>query len=108
GTTPVGLILDPNGNIFGVTNANGTNNTGTLFKLSLAPASQLAFATQPSSTTAGQTLNSLTINIEDADGYIVSSDNSTVTIAVHSGPNGGTLLGTFTAAAQNGVATFNN
>ena len=46
--------------------------------------------------------------VEDASGYVVTSSNSSVTLAIGANPSGGTLGGTVTMAAVNGVATFSN
>ncbi|MEK7213982.1 MAG: hypothetical protein AAB289_00080, partial [Chloroflexota bacterium] len=70
----------------------------------------LAFVQQPTTTEAGQTISpALTVAIEDSSNNILTFDNSdVVTVAIASGPNGGTLFGTTTATVVNGVATFNN
>ena len=67
----------------------------------------------PSSTVAGQPISpagatgqALVVDVLDPHGVIVSGDRSTITIRVHSG--NGTLGGTTTAQAVNGVATFSN
>ena len=73
-----------------------------------APPTQVAFTTTPSSGTAGTQLSALKVTIEDASGNIVMSNNSTVTIAVQSGPGGFAAGSTLTATAVNGVATFSN
>jgi subtilase family serine protease len=70
-------------------------------------AAQLAFAQQPSSSTAGDSISpSIIVDVEDADGGIVGSDDSNVTLSVFSGP--GSLSGTLTVAASGGVATFSS
>ena len=48
------------------------------------------------------------VSVEDANGNVVTSDNSSVTVAIGTNPGGGTLGGTLTVAAVNGVATFSN
>ena len=71
----------------------------------------LAFAQQPTTTIAGQTIShmsaitpSLIVDILDSHGNPVSGDNSNVTIALTN--LNGTLNGTHTVQAVNGVATF--
>ena len=77
------------------------------FTVSHATASQLAFNQQPTTVTAGVAISpSMTVDVEDAFGNIVTSDTSNVTLAVHSG--GGSVSGTATVAAASGVATFSN
>ena len=48
------------------------------------------------------------VSVEDAYGNVVTSDTSSVTLAIGTNPGGGTLGGTLTVAAVNGVATFSN
>ena len=74
-----------------------------------AAASKVAFTAQPSSTTAGASISpAVQVSVEDANGNVVTSDNSSVTVAIGTNPGGGTLGGTLTVAAVNGVATFSN
>jgi uncharacterized delta-60 repeat protein len=85
-----------------------TGLTGTI-DLAVTPsvagaASQLAFATQPVATTTGSTLTPITVEVDDSDGDLVTTDNSNVTLALSTG----TLGGTTTVAAVNGVATFSD
>lgn len=68
---------------------------------------QLVFAQQPTNITAGQVFSpNITVDVENAAGNIVTTDDSEVTLSVASGP--GNLTGTVTVAAKNGVATFTN
>ena len=90
--SPVGAAV-----ISGLSGATVTN----------ASPSQLAFAQQPANTSVGSDISpAITVDVEDSSGDIVTSDNSTVTLSLASGS--GTLLGTVTATAVNGVATFSN
>ncbi|MDP9175832.1 MAG: fibronectin type III domain-containing protein, partial [Planctomycetota bacterium] len=79
------------------------------FTVSPAAASQLVYTQQPVSAVVGAAASpAFVVNVEDAYGNIVTSDQSNVTLGVASGPGGGTLSGTLTAAANDGVATFSN
>ena len=70
-------------------------------------ASQLAFIQQPSNALAGSDIApAIIVDVEDSDGNIISSDNSSVTLSIASGS--GTLGGTLTVSAVNGVATFSD
>jgi hypothetical protein len=71
-------------------------------------APKLAFGQQPTNVVAGNgTINpAVTVYVEDANGNVLLTDNSNVTLSVASGP--GTLGGTTTVAAVDGVATFDN
>ena len=84
-----------------------STDSGTLTVVSGAP-TKLAFGTQPSNTAAGASITpAVTVQIQDANGNVTTSTAS-VTIAVGTNPAGGTLSGTLTQAAVNGVATFAN
>ena len=48
------------------------------------------------------------MQIQDVDGILVTTAENAVTIAIGSNPGGGTLSGTLTVNAVNGVATFSN
>ena len=71
------------------------------------PAARLAFAVQPSNTAAGQVITPpVQVTIRDALGNLVITASNSVTLAIGTNPVGGTLAGTLTANAVNGVATF--
>src|SRR5437867_1818795 len=48
------------------------------------------------------------IAVQDASGHTVTSANATVTVALGANPGAGTLSGTLTVAATQGIATFSN
>lgn len=75
-----------------------------------AAASQLAFARQPVTMTAGIPISpAVKVAILDAFGNLVGNDNrGTVTLALGEIPAGGMLRGTRTARIRRGVATFRN
>ncbi len=64
-------------------------------------------AQPPASVTAGSDFG-LTVTAENASGGVDTSFNGTVTVALSNNPGGGTLGGTLTATAQDGVATFSD
>ena len=69
---------------------------------------KLAFVQQPTTAIAGLPISPpIEVAVEDSEGDVVTSDNSTVTIAAF-GAGGATLSGTRSVAAVDGVATFNN
>ena len=51
---------------------------------------------------------SVTVQIQDAGGNLITTSTASVTLAIGTNPGGGTLSGTKTRAAFNGVATFSN
>ncbi|MEI6084335.1 MAG: MBG domain-containing protein [Verrucomicrobiota bacterium] len=91
-----------------VVNGSFNGNSGTQTVI-VGPATKLAIQTQPSSTAiAGQTFaQQPVIQIQDSKGNVRTADNSTVVTAAR-GTGTGTLQGTLTATAVNGVATFSN
>ena len=81
--------------------SNGFNVFGT--------ATKLAFTTQPSLVAAGSSITpAVTVSVEDSLGNVVPTATSQVTIAIGTNPSAGTLGGTLTVAAVNGVATFSS
>ncbi|HVT83107.1 MAG TPA: hypothetical protein VHM90_20890, partial [Phycisphaerae bacterium] len=87
-----GTLAIPTSNIFTVTQ----------------PASKLAFVQAPVNLSAGQLFpNAVSVAIQDATGNVVTTDRSNITLTVVSGPGGGTINGTTTVQAINGIATFN-
>ena len=74
-----------------------------------AAASQSVLQQSPTTGTAGQALSTaVKVAVTDAFGNVVTSDTSTVAIAVASGPGGFAVGSTTSVAAVNGVATFSN
>jgi autotransporter-associated beta strand protein len=89
------------------TDGSLTSATSNSFTVSDAAASKLAFGTQPSNVAAGAAISpSIVVDVEDQFGNIITTDSSNVTLVAASGP--GSLSGTLTVAAVNGVATFSN
>jgi len=85
--------------------------TGTFDLTVYGAANKLAFTNQPTNTTAGSTIDSGTgvkVSIEDLNGIVVSNSSDSVTIAIGTNPSSGTLSGTATVSAVNGVAIFSN
>jgi hypothetical protein len=64
---------------------------------------------QPSNATAGSAISpAVQVTARDAAGNVATSFSGTITIALGANPSGGTLSGTKTVSAMNGVATFSN
>ncbi len=67
----------------------------------------LAFETQPSQTVAGAAFTpAVAVSVRDAFGNTVTSSTATLQLALANNPTGASLIGTVTASAVNGVATF--
>ena len=87
--------------------ANGSDSGG--FAITSGPIAQLNFIDQPSSLWQYGTLSTpLILGIEDQFGNVVTSVNSIVSLAIASGPFGGTIMGNTTTTAANGQAVFTN
>ena len=87
---------------------SGTGNSGT-FNITAAAASHLAFVQQPTNAVAGNVISpALTVDVLDQFNNLVTTDTSNVTVSFGTNAGLGTLSGTLTMAAVNGVATFNN
>jgi autotransporter-associated beta strand protein len=76
-------------------------------QLVTGPASRLVIAQGPTGGLAGASLTpTITVDVDDASGNLVVTDDSSVTLSIGNNPTGGNALGTRTVAAVNGVATF--
>ena len=104
------LVLDTSGSYtFTITDSGFASTTSGNIVVGAATASKVVLEQTPTSGTAGQALSpSVTAAVEDAFGNVVTSNTSTVTIAVASGPGGFTSGSTTSVAAASGVATFSN
>src|SRR5213078_1855431 len=77
----------------------------TAFNVTPAAATKLGLTTQPAGATAGSAFATQpAVAIQDQFGNTVTTDTSTVTVALNAGT--GPLQGTLTKAAVAGVATF--
>jgi hypothetical protein len=84
------------------------NNPGLSVTVSPAAASKLAFTQQPSSSTGGVAFGTQPgVTVQDTFGNTVTTDSSSVTLAIGTNPGSGTLTCTSNPrAASSGVATF--
>src|SRR5213592_4835016 len=85
--------------------SGGTSND---FTIAPGPATRLSFTVQPGTTSAGhQIAPAVQLSALDALGNVVPSFTGDVTVALGAtNPSGGTLAGTTTVTAADGVATF--
>jgi alpha-tubulin suppressor-like RCC1 family protein len=90
------------------TSGSLTAATSNAFDVGPVPtAAQLAFSIQPASAIAGDALSpAVQVEIRDASGNLVTTARDPVTIAFAANPGSGTLTGTKTVNAINGVASF--
>ena len=104
-----GLNINKIGNGYTLTATTGslTSATSSTFNITLGRAAKLAFTTQPGGGTGGTAWTTQpVVTVQDAGGNTVTTDTSTVTVAIGTNPGGGTLSGTLTKAAVAGVASF--
>ncbi|HWB12490.1 MAG TPA: DUF4214 domain-containing protein, partial [Pirellulales bacterium] len=108
------LVIDAAGS-YKLSAADATDSLSgfdsTSFNIDPAGASQLVFTAQPTTTTAGQTINGISgvqVSIKDSFGNLETGDTSQVTVGIASPPGGAFASGTFTQPAVAGVATFGN
>jgi uncharacterized repeat protein (TIGR03803 family) len=105
GSAPIDrLLMDSSGNLYGTTDSGGASGGGTVFEL--GPVTDTAvIASQPTNAVAGVS-QSITVNLNTTGGALDTTNQSPVTLSILSGPSGGTLGGTTTVSADNGVASF--
>ena len=87
------------------------STTSATFAVTAGAATQLAFAVQPSTATAGAGLQpAVQVTVQDALGNAVPGFTGQVSVAITAGTGraGATLFGTKTVAPVAGVATFSN
>jgi methenyltetrahydromethanopterin cyclohydrolase len=84
-----------------------TSDTSTSFVVSPAAATQLAYVTEPTNTTAGVDIPSFTVEVLDAFNNRVTSATNAITLTVASG-SGPIFSGTNPVSAVSGLATFSD
>ena len=86
-----------------------TGATSTSFSVSAASATALFFTVQPSNTQTATAISpAVQVTARDAYGNTATSFNGSMSMAIGRNPSGGTLSGTTTVTATNGVGTFGN
>ena len=84
-----------------------TGATSAAFNITFGAAAKLVFTVQPGNTAATANIApALVVIVQDANGNTVTSSTAAITLAIGTNPSGGTLSGTITVSAVNGVATF--
>jgi subtilisin-like proprotein convertase family protein len=87
-----------------------TGATSDAFTITAGKADHLAFAQQPTDTTVNTPISpAVMVQVLDANGNLVTGDNSdVVALTLANNPTGATLGGTTSVTVSNGVATFSN
>src|SRR5206468_49483 len=84
-----------------------TGATSSGFNIGVGAAAKLVFTVQPSTAAAGAAITpAMQVAVQDAQGNTVTTATTSITLAIGTNPASGTLAGTTTVAAVNGVATF--
>jgi autotransporter-associated beta strand protein len=105
--TNVSINVAATGYKLQATGSGLTATTSNAFNITLGSASKLAFTTSPSSSRHGVAFATQpVVTVQDDGGNTVTSNSSSITIAIGNNAGGGTLSGTLTVSAVNGVATF--
>jgi hypothetical protein len=81
-----------------------TSATSTPFTISAGAAAQLVFSTEPTNGTPGSPLETVVVQVQDANGNVVTGSSASITISSTAAGVGGAT----TVAAVNGVVTFSN
>ncbi|MBU8898627.1 S8 family serine peptidase [Corallococcus sp. M34] len=85
------------------------NASSTAFNVAAGAAHHVAIAQQPSTVAAGSAIApAVSVQVLDAVGNLVTQGGTVVTVALGNNPSGGTLSGTTSVAAVNGVAAFSD
>ncbi|MBI4420748.1 MAG: Ig-like domain-containing protein, partial [Gemmatimonadetes bacterium] len=104
--TGTGYTLVAAASLSSTVSARATSDT---FSVLAGSGSKLAFTVQPSNTQAAGTITpAVQVAVQDAAGNTVTTATDAVTLALGTNPGGGTLSGTTTVNAVNGVTTFTN
>lgn len=105
-----GLSINQGGTGYTLTaSASGlTGATSAAFDIgAVLPATQLAFAIQPTDGVAGDPLSpAIQVEVRNANGERVTTSRDAVTLAFAANPGAGTLSGTKTVNAIDGIASF--
>ena len=84
-----------------------TSATSNSFAVAAGSATTLVFSTQPANTSAGSTMATTVVKVEDALGNVLTNSSDVVTL-VPNGAGGFDPAATASATAVNGVATFSD
>jgi hypothetical protein len=105
-----GCKIDKAGTGYTLTATDGTltSATSSSFNVTVGPAAKLAFVQQPAGAFTGAAFTTQPqVAVQDAGGNVVTTDTSSVTLAIGTNPGGGTLTCTANPqAASSGVASF--
>jgi outer membrane murein-binding lipoprotein Lpp len=83
--------------------------TSAAFTINVGVPAQLVYIVQPTDATSTEAISpAIQVQVLDAGANLVTSATTSVTLVIGTNPGGGTLSGTWTVAANSGVATFSD
>ncbi|WP_375772100.1 S8 family serine peptidase [Archangium gephyra] len=80
--------------------------TSSTFEVTTGAPARLVFRGTPGKTAAGASLAAIEVELQDAQGNVLSSSTAQVSLSLGANPGAGVLLGTAPVSAVNGVARF--
>ena len=87
----------------------GTVDMGAYESPDTTPVTQIAFLQQPTDAQVNATISpAVTVQLLDVRGNLVTTASDSVTLSISTNPGGGSLGGTVSVNAVNGVATFSD
>jgi hypothetical protein len=103
-----GLTVDKAGTAYTLSaSASGlTSASSTIFNITPGAANKVGFTSQPSSAFAGASLGTVTVEVEDVGGNVITGFTGAISLSLGSNPGSGVLAGVTTMNAIAGVATF--
>jgi hypothetical protein len=103
------LVLNRPGTYTLGATAGALTGTSSAFTITSGPPARVVFSAQPSNATAGVAIAPpVQVELEDALGNLIPDSSTQVTLAIGVHAAAGSLSGTSTRAAVNGVATFSD
>ena len=96
------------GHTLDATASGVTGVTSNAFDITASTANHLVFTAQPTTTAAGQSISTLTLEARDATNALLTGFSGSVTVQITggTGTQGATLSGTTTVSASGGVVSF--
>ncbi|MEO7501880.1 MAG: hypothetical protein ABIW94_04495, partial [Gemmatimonadaceae bacterium] len=102
----VSITAPGNGYTLVASAQNLGNTVSAPFDMTVGAANKLGFVEQPSTSGPGEVMPAVRVAIQDVVGNTVVTATNSITLAIDTNAGSGTLSGTKTALAVNGVATF--
>ena len=107
GSLPFSSIAVANGLLYGTAQMGNVDHAGIVFSVPATSGDSLVFSSSPDfGLTNTAFLNDIQVAVEKRDTSFDTTSNSVIQLSIASGPTGAKLLGTTTASAVNGIATF--